>query len=252
VLSVSPKSSPSLRTLVADDDPLDQQQLAEMLRGMGHTAVVAVDGREVLSLYRQGSIDLLFIDSEMMDEDGLLTVVHIRTLEQQTGNYVPIVVLNGGPVDSCREICFDTGVNCYLSKPVCHDQLQTLVRALSHPDKPQLANAPVRWNRAATLERSGGDEQFLDEILRLFSEQKTKLMAQMDRALSEHDSASIESAARHLKEELNYLGAAELSEMVRRLEDMAKRRDLLAAEEMTVVVFAQLEEMGAAMARHTQ
>jgi HPt (histidine-containing phosphotransfer) domain-containing protein len=126
-------------------------------------------------------------------------------------------------------------------------QLENVLLAFACPEEVEAGHRPAKWNRLATLERSGGDEKFLAEIIGLFSEEKTRLLAQMHHALDEQDARSIENAARHLKEQLSYLGASELSEMVRQLEEMAKKRDLSGAAKMTAAVQAQLVEIDGKM-----
>jgi HPt (histidine-containing phosphotransfer) domain-containing protein len=122
-------------------------------------------------------------------------------------------------------------------------QLENVLLAFARPEEVEAGQRPARWNRLATLERAGDDEKFLAEIIGLFSEEKNRLLAQLHHALDVQNSKSIEYAARHLKEQLSYLGASELSEMVRQLEEVAKRSDLPGAAKLTAAVQVQLMEM---------
>jgi HPt (histidine-containing phosphotransfer) domain-containing protein len=139
--------------------------------------------------------------------------------------------------------CLDAGMDSYIHKPLFNLQMETVLLAFTRPEAVEAGHRPACWNRLATLARAGGDEKFLAEIIGLFSEEKTRLLRQMQRGLDEEDAKTIEYAARHLKEQLSYLGVSELSEMVRKLEEMAKRSDLSNAAKMTAMVDAQLLQM---------
>src|SRR5581483_1111942 len=232
-----------LRILVAEDDFFNQPQLVDTLKKMGHKATTAKDASQIMARYRQHAFNLIFIDIDQPELDGLAVTMQIRDLERQTRNHVPIIAMTAQSSNSGRGRWLDDGMDSYLHKPLFTVQLETVLLAFDQPEAIEPGHRPACWNRLATLARAGGDEKFLAEIIGLFSEEKTRLIEQMQRALDKKDALTIEYAARHLKEQLSYLGAAELSEMVRKLEEMAKRRDLPNAAKMTAAVHAQLVQM---------
>ena len=74
-----------LRILVADDSPFNQQVAAGLLELQGHTVRLAGDGREAIELYQQETFDIIFMDVEMPEIDGLAATQRIRELEQVDG-----------------------------------------------------------------------------------------------------------------------------------------------------------------------
>jgi CheY-like chemotaxis protein/HPt (histidine-containing phosphotransfer) domain-containing protein len=232
-----------LRILVAEDDLSSQRLLLETLKKMGHAVTAANDGNQILAHYRQESFDLIFIDVDRFELGSLSAVAEIRKLEEHTRKHVPMIGMTVQSTSAGLERCLNAGMDSYLHKPLFNVQLENVLLAFASPERVEAGHRPVRWNRLATLQRAGGDESFLAEIIGLFSEEKTRLLAQMHQALDVQDSKSIEYAARHLKEQLSYLGASELSEMVRQLEEMAKRRDLPAAAKLTATLQVHLMEM---------
>jgi CheY-like chemotaxis protein len=241
-----------LRVLVAEDDLSAQRVLVQTLRTMGHGVTTANSESQILAHYRQQSFDLIFIDTDRAELGGLSAAVQIRDLERQTRNHVPIIAMTVQSSNSGRERCLDAGMDSYLHKPLFAVQLETILLAFVRPEAVEAGNRPACWNRLATLERAGGDEKFLAEIIGLFSEEKTRLLGRMERALNDKDSQSMEYAARHLREQLNYLGASELSELVRKLEEMARKRDLPGAAKMTAVLHAQLGQMEREIVQQTK
>ncbi len=137
----------------------------------------------------------------------------------------------------------------YISKPVSPDSLRHILEAISNPDSVLAMESPVVWNRAMTLERIGGDERTLIELVRLFILQQASLLAEINRSLRAKQPESFESASLALSEELSYLGAAELSESARKMAWLGKNESFAEASAYAVGFQMSLYKMNIEMSR---
>ncbi len=145
-------NSRPLRILVADDSPFNQQVAAGLLELNGHAVSLADDGREAVERFKQEPLDIIFMDLEMPNLDGLAATRMIRELELATGTHVGIVGLSAHALVGFREKSLEAGMDTYITKPIHPDELYA---ALVH------AAAPAAEVLAGGREESppGGDGQ---------------------------------------------------------------------------------------------
>ncbi len=130
------RSRPSLKILVAEDNPINRKLTQRILEKMGHSAVTAVDGEKAVELYKEEAPDLVLMDVRMPKMDGLAATEAIRALERRSGARVPIIALTAHAMAGDRERCIEAGMDDYLSKPVKpRDVAETIGRTLS-PGRP--------------------------------------------------------------------------------------------------------------------
>lgn len=107
------------------------------------------------------------------------------------------------------------------------------------------------WLRSAALERLGGDERLLDEIVRLFLAESPKLLTRMQQALLHRDGSTLELAAHCLKGQLGYLELPEAAE-AQRLEDAGRNGNLNAAEELLAGFETRLARVWSILGRQSE
>lgn len=107
-----------LRILLAEDDPIIQRLLQLVLVEKGYRVTLAKNGTQALELWGQGEIDLILMDVQMPELDGLSATTAIRQREQELGGHIPIVALTAHAFDEDRKRCLAAGADDYLSKPV--------------------------------------------------------------------------------------------------------------------------------------
>jgi signal transduction histidine kinase/DNA-binding response OmpR family regulator len=121
----------SLRILVAEDNAVNSLLVTALLGKRGHTIVSVVNGREAIAAVRSDAFDIVLMDVQMPEMDGLEATAAIRKLEAMTGAHVPIIALTAHAMKGDREICIAAGMDEYLSKPINPNQLFALIDSLT-------------------------------------------------------------------------------------------------------------------------
>jgi len=107
-----------LRILLAEDNVVNQRLVVRLLEKHGHTVLVASTGREVLAVLAQQSVDLVLMDVQMPEMDGLDATAVIREQERQRGGHLPIIALTAHAMKGDQERCLTAGMDGYISKPI--------------------------------------------------------------------------------------------------------------------------------------
>jgi len=124
-------SSLNLRVLLAEDNVVNQRLVKRLLEKRGHRVAVAASGREALDWLDREGFDLILMDVQMPDMDGLETTAVIREREKKTGGYTPIVALTAHSMKGDRERCLAAGMDNYINKPVEAAKLLELVESVT-------------------------------------------------------------------------------------------------------------------------
>jgi len=121
----------SLHILVAEDNPVNQKVITRVLEKQGHLAELACNGREAVEMAFTNSFDLIFMDVQMPEMDGLSATSEIRSREQNTGRHVPIFAMTAHAMAGDADQCMSAGMDGYLSKPVNLDKLRKILDEIS-------------------------------------------------------------------------------------------------------------------------
>ncbi len=108
----------SLNILVAEDNIVNQKLATAMLRRMGHRVTLAKTGVDALARLRTRSFDLVFMDVQMPEMDGLEATRQVRARESGTGRRTYIIAMTANAMGGDRELCIASGMDDYVSKPV--------------------------------------------------------------------------------------------------------------------------------------
>jgi two-component system sensor histidine kinase/response regulator len=138
-------SGPSrkLRILLAEDNCVSQQLAARLLEKRGHSVVVAGNGREAMMALEKQSFDLVLMDVEMPEMDGLEATAAIREKEKGSGTHLPIVAMTAQAMTGDRERCLAGGMDDYISKPIRKEDLYEKVEQfVPEPNAPVATELP--------------------------------------------------------------------------------------------------------------
>jgi CheY-like chemotaxis protein len=116
-----------LRILLAEDNPVNQKVAARILERMGYRVDVVGDGVEALVAVDEFDYDLILMDVQMPELDGLEATRRIRELPPKNGRRAQIVAMTASAMDSDRQAAMDAGMDDFVGKPVRVEELQDAV-----------------------------------------------------------------------------------------------------------------------------
>jgi signal transduction histidine kinase/CheY-like chemotaxis protein len=120
-----------LKVLLAEDNVVNQKLAVRLLQRRGHLVTVASTGREAISAFEKDQFDLVLMDVQMPDMDGLEATEEIRSREKPSGQHTPIVALTAHALKGDRERCLAAGMDGYINKPIEADQFICMVEELA-------------------------------------------------------------------------------------------------------------------------
>ncbi len=232
-----------LRLLLAEDNATNQKLALHLLKRMGYRADVAANGLEVLQAIERQKYDLVLMDMQMPEMDGLAATRFIR--KEWPGELGPrIIALTANATAEDREMCLAAGMDDYISKPI---RVEELVRALSKcaprkmpqpretlSERSEMQNdkmhQPPAVLDAVALERLrktvGGDAAVLTELIDSFLEDAPQLITTLRQASEKGDAAGVRLAAHSLKSNAADFGAMHFSNLCKELEQLGKAGSL--------------------------
>jgi PAS domain S-box-containing protein len=217
-----------LRILLAEDNAVNQQVASRILERRGHAVTVVGDGRAAVTALGDGhAFDLVLMDVQMPEMDGLAATAAVRARERGSGGHVPIVAMTAHAMEGDRERCLAAGMDGYVSKPV---EAEGLVEAVE--------TAAGTFDPSRAVARLGGDERLFGELLDLFLADLPPMLAEIRKAVDSSDADAIRRAAHTLKGSVANFAAPRPVEAARRLEAMGAGRDLKEARP----AFLELEQ----------
>ena len=150
-----------LRILLAEDSLVSQKLATALLEKQGHTVVVAHNGKEAIAAFEVQDFDLVLMDVQMPEMDGLEATAAIRAQEKQTGTRIPIIAMTAHAMKGDRQRCLEAGMDEYIAKPVRARRLfhtiQTVLRTSAEPgvrsDPTPTAAEVLDWSAALSTVR---------------------------------------------------------------------------------------------------
>jgi signal transduction histidine kinase/DNA-binding response OmpR family regulator len=218
-----------LVVLLAEDNDVNQGLAIAILERRGCHVVLARNGREAVALWEREKFDVVLMDVQMPEMDGLTATRTIRQMEKTRGVHTPIIALTAHVLEGDRERCREAGMDRYVSKPLSVGELcQAMVDVL--PRTTHASSSGVPPELEACLEALGGDRARLDKIVTRFLEQYPGLLADIRAAVTSGDSMAAATAAHTLAGSLGVLGARQGWEAAKQVEHLGSGGDAAALE----------------------
>ncbi|MFZ5831334.1 MAG: response regulator [Planctomycetota bacterium] len=250
-----------LRILVAEDSLVNQKLIREMLIRMGHEVVVVANGGDAVNRVGVDRFDLVLMDVQMPEVDGLTATQMIREREAGGDRRIPIIAITAHAMQGDRERCLQAGMDGYVSKPIrskaLRDSIESVMAvkgadALSHADEsgsdsrrapqPKLQSAPlVEWQEA--LSGLEGNVELLRIAVEAFLEEHQALLDNLREAVARADAPAVRIAAHALKGSVRYLGPSKVFDDAFELEQMANTGKIEDAEERSRVLHSEVESL---------
>ena len=220
-----PRKGPRYRVLLAEDNHVNQRLAQRMLERLGHESVVAANGLEVLRALEKETFDLVLMDIQMPELNGLQATAAIRAREQNGDGHLPIIAVTAHALAEDRERFLAAGMDGYLAKPLRSVSLEAAIAEVM--GRPQGApRAAVPGLVHDLLDRLGGDEALLREIVAIFVEETPRLQARLHGAVARADTADLAGAAHSLAGSLANFGSTDALSLARELEEAGRREEL--------------------------
>ena len=108
----------ALRILVAEDNLINQKLAVRILKKQGWQPVIANNGKEAVKLYEKGGFDLILMDVQMPEMDGLEATEKIRKIEGDRGSHIPIIAITANAFEEDKKRCLAAGMDAYATKPI--------------------------------------------------------------------------------------------------------------------------------------
>jgi CheY-like chemotaxis protein/HPt (histidine-containing phosphotransfer) domain-containing protein len=241
-----------LRILLADDNPTNQKLGLLILKRLGYRADVAGNGLEVLEALERQDYDVVLMDIEMPELDGVEATRQIKT--QFPPEKCPrIVAVTANAMAGDRERFLAAGMDDYISKPI---RVEALVDALTAVGQAAASEAQTADEYAGTIDMAsldrlfdvvGGDREALVELTESFLANGPDLIDQLRASAGNHDVAGFRRAVHTLKSSANDFGATALADTCASLEAAAKTDGQIGTEEEVSRVIALHAEADAAL-----
>jgi CheY-like chemotaxis protein len=129
------RAAASRRILLAEDNHVNQILAVRLLERRGHRVNVASSGREAIDWVERENFDLILMDLQMPDMDGLEATAMIREREKQRGGRTPIVALTAYTMKGDRERCLEAGMDNYINKPIDAVKFLEIVEMMAAPSR---------------------------------------------------------------------------------------------------------------------
>ena len=229
----TPVPAGSLRILLAEDNPVNQTLAMRILEKLGHKVQVVNDGREALGRSQAEEFDLILMDVQMPEMDGLEATKAIRAAEASTGKHIPIIAMTAHAMKGDREDCLRAGMDGYLSKPIRTDELK---RTLSEITKTRNAGQYSEQKAflaigqlESLLDSVMGDRALLTEMAELWLADSANQESQIQKGLESDNAIMVQRAAHALKGSVGTFQASAAQDAANKLEIAAKDADMVGA-----------------------
>jgi|GEM_PF-703920 len=236
-----------LKVLLVEDNPVNQKIALILLQKQGWKVKVASNGKEAVEMTEKEEFDLILMDVQMPEMDGVTATKIIREREKLADKHTPIIALTAHAFEEDRQRCLKAGMDAYITKPIeIKTLLETVKRVLGEKAKRAMSvseeqkEIPKRkqkedkltedgqkavseqvsssFDLSRALEMAGGDKEFLKELLDIFINDYPAKLSLLKEAVAKKDFKIIVEAAHALKGAAANLGLTSIQELARQLE----------------------------------
>ena len=247
------KPARPLHILAVEDDEISQRVAVGYLEQAGHRVTLARSGREAISIVdslgdrNNESFDLILMDVQMPDIDGIKTTTVIREREKKTGNRIPIIAATAAAMAGDRERCLAAGMDAYIAKPIQIEllfntieaqtgiakQANTTSETLPAPDPESLYKADAKLiDFENSLTRVPGGVEGLVKTHHIFLKECDRLVSELEAALAKSDFETVIRASHSIRGSAKVLCAERLASIALEMETLADSRRLEKAQIM--------------------
>jgi CheY-like chemotaxis protein len=206
------------RLLLAEDNLVNQKVVMAILKKKGYRIDVANDGREALEKLNAEKYDLVLMDVQMPQLDGLETTRLIR--RDGRWDRLPVIAMTAHAMNGDRERCLQSGMNAYISKPVQPAHLiATVKRHLASGDRQPTAPASTPLERVLSDRLMQEDSVLMNDMLRLFIQIAPERLDRIETAAARGDMDTLDREVKKISAAADQLDSSTLRDCARRIEE---------------------------------
>ncbi len=252
----------TLKILLAEDNPVNQRVALGLLRQIGYTASTVWNGQEAINALQKETYDVVLMDVQMPEMDGLEATREIRRLWPNGPRRPYIIAMTANAMTGDREKCLEAGMDEYISKPVkanrlksaleqCSDLRDAVVAAAASIHLTDHSMEPATLNRdsleALKSLQSEGDDGFLKEMVDLFLNDTPLRLNDMETALQDGQQQEFVRAVHSIKGASANFGADDLHTLCAQVEQMGRAGKMSEAGARIEAVQAEFERVRMAL-----
>ena len=240
------------RILLVEDNHTNQQVCLGIIKKLGLSADIAGNGKEALDAVAKSRYDLIFMDMQMPEMDGVTATREIRKqevkMQKEGAEGICIIAMTANAMQGDREACLEAGMNDYLAKPVSTQSVLAILKkwlpaeeigfsqevepslpapAITPPlaEAPQLGALPV-FDRTSLESRLGADEELLTMVIQSFLQEIPPMIQAMQECVAGGDADAIRNQAHKMKGAAANLGAERVRALLAGMEAAAKKGEV--------------------------
>jgi PAS domain S-box-containing protein len=251
-IAAPPLGTRPLQVLVGEDSLINRKVVLGQLAQLGHLALAAENGRQLLEMWEQGRFDIILMDCHMPEVDGYSATRAIRVLERERAQEnmlpkrIPIIALTANVLEGAREECLMAGMDDHLSKPTRLAELSHMLARWSHQERPEQQDevenaeqapspgykfpAQGKFDTEPSLDTQRlselGDEVgagILRELVDIFEQSAPKLILILRNAAEAGDTLRLDQTAHKLAGSCATVGAVRLASLCHAIEEHVAR-----------------------------
>ena len=244
-------TSVGARVLVAEDNPVNQKLISEVLKIFACELTIVENGKEAVAMNEKNEYDLILMDCQMPEMDGFQATRRIRSQEQESGaeEGVVIVALTANARKEDRDKCLASGMDDYLSKPFTMAQLRDVISKWHHASEgdditvikvleaegdevdsfePQDEDALVDINTLNGIRalQSPQSPNILEQLFDIYRGSVPELVQNIDSSIKDGNCESVREFAHSLKSASGNMGARKIFELSGKLEEMGRDKEI--------------------------
>ncbi len=221
-----PHKGKHIKVLLVEDDNISQLVAKLTLKKLGYSVVIASNGKEAIKILCEKIFDIILMDIQMPEMDGIETTRFIRSVESAPQNRnIPIIAMTAHLLDSDRGKCLNAGMNDYITKPISEEELSSVMQRwittqVSNKNDQTTSNqqdnaSSINVGMLERLRKNVGD---INPLVQLFLEELPDKIEKISIAVSEQNPDILKKTAHTLKSNCITFGALTMADICMEME----------------------------------
>lgn len=231
-----------VKILLVEDSVINQKLVESIIRKRGCQIIIANNGTEALNVLKETKVDLILMDVQLPETNGMEVTKIIRESENYTNEHIPIIALTAFALDRDKEKCLSAGMDSYLTKPINKNKLFKEIERLLPKTKIGIKNE-TQFNVTQILETIDGDKVLLNEIINHLIDFAPNQIKIIRNYYEEENLEEVEKAAHKLKGALINFGENEGYRLAGKVEMAARENDVEGVKKVIDVLEEEIKQI---------